>query len=87
MNQKNYQAIENRRQKETFSGQKPPGARKLSGPQKPASVQKPPSMPDQTIGQNLDKESIFGPEKTREPGAPVIPATFLCVSIPRSGTP
>ncbi len=66
MNQKNYQAIENRRQKETFSGQKPPGARKLSGPQKPASVQKPPSMPDQTIGQNLDKESIFGPEKTRE---------------------
>ena len=33
MNQKNYQAIENRRQKETFSGQKPPSARKLSGPQ------------------------------------------------------
>ena len=48
MNQKNCQAIENRQQKDTFSGQKPS------------------AMQDQAAIQKLEKDGIFGPEKTRE---------------------
>lgn len=34
--------------------------------QKPTTIQKPSDMQDQAVVQKLEKDSIFGPEKTRE---------------------